>query len=420
MAANYLITGYWGEPHVTAENDRGINAAIFGAGRFVLPVGEQFKAEYIGNNTVRIYDGKLIDNGAFAGIPAGEYVDLLIPEAGQGMNRNDLIVFQYSQDGSTLIESGVFMVLSGTETSGEATDPELSQQDILTNEATLDQMALWRVPVSSTVISDPVQLFDVHGLTNVDNTPDFEKYVAYAQRAGTADKAKYGLTIRFNGGRTTNTDMWEYDGSTSRTVNITPEKIGAVPNDHCKVASLDEVTAPGWYRKYFTAEEMPDGAVYGNWDFCVSTFNDSNTFEIVMAVNNDYVDYTKAVHIRRKKENGVWLDWEWENPFLDIDIEYRTTERFLGKPVYVKSVRIESIAANSGESRGISYGATRVLRAYASGKPTTPNTPYVTAPVNNDTEGFYCWGYMNDDIALVHAKSICAMSDVVCTVYYTK
>ena len=161
MAENYLITGYWGVPHVTSENDRGINAAIFGAGRFVLPVGEQFRAEYIGNNTVRIYDGKLIDNGAVAGIPAGEYVDLLIHEAGQGMTRNDLIVFQYAQDPSTLIESGVFMVLSGEETSGTATDPALTQEDLLTNEATLDQMALWRVPVSGTVISTPVQLFGV-------------------------------------------------------------------------------------------------------------------------------------------------------------------------------------------------------------------------------------------------------------------
>lgn len=162
MADNYLITGYWGKPHVTSENDRGINAAIFGAGRFVLPVGEQFMAEYIGNNTVRIYDGKLIDNGAAAGITAGEYIDLLIPEAGQGMNRNDLIVFQYSQDTSTLIESGVFMVLSGEETSGTATDPALSQQDLLSNKATLDQMALWRVSVSGTVISAPVQLFEVY------------------------------------------------------------------------------------------------------------------------------------------------------------------------------------------------------------------------------------------------------------------
>lgn len=159
MADNYLITGYWGEPHVTAENDRGINAAMFGTGRFVLPVGEQFKAEYIGNNTIRMYDGKLIDNGAAAGIPAGEYVDLLIASASQGMKRNDLIVFQYSQDASTLIESGIFTVIQGTETSGTASDPVLTQEDLLSGEAVFDQMALWRVSVSSTTISSPVKVF---------------------------------------------------------------------------------------------------------------------------------------------------------------------------------------------------------------------------------------------------------------------
>lgn len=161
MADNYLITGYWGEPHVTAENDRGINAAMFGTGRFVLPVGEQFKAEYIGNNTVRMYDGKLMDNGAAAGIPVGEYVDLLIANAGQGMKRNDLIVFQYSKDASTLIESGVFTVIQGTETSGTASNPALTQEDLLSGEAAFDQMALWRVSVSGTTVAAPVKLFSV-------------------------------------------------------------------------------------------------------------------------------------------------------------------------------------------------------------------------------------------------------------------
>jgi hypothetical protein len=161
MADNYLITGYCGKPHVTAENDRGINAGIFGAGRYVLPVGKQFKAEHIGANTVRIYDGKLVDNGAAAGIPAGEYVDLVIPNASQGMNRNDLIVFQYSQDSSTLIESGTFVVVRGVETSGAAVDPELQNEDLLSDRATFDQMALWRIPVSTGTISTPVQLFEV-------------------------------------------------------------------------------------------------------------------------------------------------------------------------------------------------------------------------------------------------------------------
>ena len=161
MADNYLITGYWGEPHVTAENDRGFNAAIFGVGRFVLPVGNQFRAEYIGNNTVRVYDGKLLDNGAVAGIPAGRYIDLLIPETAQGKKRNDLIVFQYSKDVSTLVESGAFVVIKGTETSGTATDPELTQAELLTDTATFDQMALWRISISGATISDPVPVFEV-------------------------------------------------------------------------------------------------------------------------------------------------------------------------------------------------------------------------------------------------------------------
>ena len=161
MADNYLITGYCGKPHVTAENDRGINAGVFGAGRYVLPVGKQFKAEYIGANTVRLYDGKLVDNGAAAGIPAGEYIDLVVPNASQGMKRNDLIVFQYSQDSSTLIESGTFNVVRGVETSGTAADPELQYEDLLSGMATFDQMALWRIPVETSTISAPVQLFKV-------------------------------------------------------------------------------------------------------------------------------------------------------------------------------------------------------------------------------------------------------------------
>lgn len=160
--ANYLITGYHGEPHVTAENDRGINAGIFGTGKFVLPVGEQFRAEYKGNNEVRMYDGKLMNNGAAAGIPAGEYETFLIANAGAGLKRNDLIVFQYSKDPSTLIESGSFVVVQGQETSGTPTDPELMQGDLLSGNASFDQMALWRIRVEGTTINTPEKVFAEH------------------------------------------------------------------------------------------------------------------------------------------------------------------------------------------------------------------------------------------------------------------
>ncbi len=165
MSDNFLITGYHGKPHVTAENDRGINAAMFGTGRFVLPVGEQFRAEYIGNNIIRMYDGKLMDNGAAAGIPSGEYVDFVIANTGQGNNRNDLIVFQYEQDASTLIESGKFVVVQGTETMDTPSDPTLTQGDLLSDDTAFDQFALWRISINSGAIAAPTQLFTVH--TNV-------------------------------------------------------------------------------------------------------------------------------------------------------------------------------------------------------------------------------------------------------------
>ena len=39
---------------------------------------------------------------------------------------------------------------------------------------------------------------------------------------------------------------------------------------------------------------------------------------------------------RVKDTNKGWLPWEWVNPPMQLGVEYRTTERYLGKPVYVQ------------------------------------------------------------------------------------
>ena len=350
MSENYLITGYWGKPHVTSENDRGINAAIFGAGRFVLPVGEQFRAEYIGNNTVRIHDGKLIDNGAVAGIPAGEYVDLFIPEAGQGMNRNDLIIFQYSQDPSTLIESGVFMVLSGEEVSGTATDPALSQQDILSNEATLDQMALWRVPVSGTVISAPVQLFVVSknirnaGSTVVEATSDNgETYSAivpgvtelYAGLEITIVpnmvSATTAPTLNVNGlgakhvrlPVSTNTAMLAQPETESYFVDNRPVKLMYDPNFANKGAwvAVNKQRQSG-YDLYGTVPVENGGTGADNAEEARANLEVAQAIE-----SNDYPGCFYRI---------VDGKTEWSNPPLLQGVEYRTTKRYKGSAVYEK------------------------------------------------------------------------------------
>jgi len=43
----------------------------------------------------------------------------------------------------------------------------------------------------------------------------------------------------------------------------------------------------------------------------------------------------------------VFEEWEWENPPMGRDEEYRTTERHLGKPVYARHFRIDSSCINN-------------------------------------------------------------------------
>ena len=80
--------------------------------------------------------------------------------------------------------------------------------------------------------SDVAGVLKALNLDKVNNSPDSEKSVNFASEAGEARKLQYALTVRFKGGRTEGTDMWTYDGSTSRSVNITPDKIGASAEGH--------------------------------------------------------------------------------------------------------------------------------------------------------------------------------------------
>lgn len=109
-----IITGKTGSPHVTAQQDREINTAIFGDGNYVLSVGQKFEYEQPSSNTVRIKDGMLVMQGCAASIDAGGYEDLTIANGTQGMGRIDLICAKYEKESSTGNECVSLVVLKGT------------------------------------------------------------------------------------------------------------------------------------------------------------------------------------------------------------------------------------------------------------------------------------------------------------------
>lgn len=69
-------------------------------------------------------------------------------------------------------------------------------------------------------------------------------------------------------------------------------------------------------------------------------------------------DYYPAItnvtpHCVRIQSDGVWSPWEWVNPPMFLGVEYRTTERYNGKPVYSKYLSLGSWADKKTVEHGI-------------------------------------------------------------------
>lgn len=78
---------------------------------------------------------------------------------------------------------------------------------------------------------------------------------------------------------------------------------------------------------------------------------------------------THGLAIKRYKDANVWQPWEWVNPPMALGVEYRTTERYMGKPVYAQLVRFGALPNSSRKSveHGIA-GIEHVCGVYAEAK----------------------------------------------------
>lgn len=154
---NLLVTGSWGEPHVTSSQQRNFNSGILGTGQFVMR-GMGLTVEDA--NTVKLAEGFGVMNGADVEVPAGG-LTLKIDSGTQGQNRNDLVVLRYERDESGfsgIRESVTPVIVKGVPADGEASDPETITGNILEGDDTVD-MPLWRVPISGLTPGEPERLY---------------------------------------------------------------------------------------------------------------------------------------------------------------------------------------------------------------------------------------------------------------------
>lgn len=123
------------------------------------------------------------------------------------------------------------------------------------------------------------------------------------------------------------------------TAHAAPAGFGLGGNAKTLTASddLNNITACGWY----TWETNPANCIDGLPNGQMLVLNGKWGLVIQMVYT------TKGTVSQRYCYYGTWKPWEWRDPPMELGVEYRTTERYLDKPVYVKKLEVACPAANS-------------------------------------------------------------------------
>lgn len=158
-----IVTGATGTAHVTSDDDRQFNAAVFGSGDYVLPLGSKLAATLVNNNKITLSDGDVCMQGCHARINAGTSEDLTIATGTAGKKRIDIIVARYSLDTSTGFESVSLVVVKGTATSSTPSEPAINDNTSLRSGATVHDMPLYRVNINGISVESVERMFSIAG-----------------------------------------------------------------------------------------------------------------------------------------------------------------------------------------------------------------------------------------------------------------
>ena len=180
--------------------------------------------------------------------------------------------------------------------------------------------------------------------------------------------------------------------------------LGAAPKS---VSSWDEATVSGWYKG-----PAPAGFGYGTIWGRVDALKSGYIAQVI------YLDANPNCSAMRECINGTWKAWEWVNPPMLTGVEYRTTERYNGKPVYVKIVDCGKMP--SATTSTIDPGVENILyRISVEAMMYYSVDDTWTLPLNNGTHDASCW-FNNKGINVRSAQTGLSAYTCYATIKYTK
>ena len=131
--------------------------------------------------------------------------------------------------------------------------------------------------------------------------------------------------------------------------------LGTTPK---KITDWNAANLCGWYTCEIGASNSPDSN-FGWFGLTYTTGNPDIFVQDVFTLAN----INQYYHRRRLYYPGTGngTPWEWVDPPMALGVEYRTTERYQGKPVYVKLVNFGVLPNNT--SKSVAHGITGLATA---------------------------------------------------------
>lgn len=121
-----------------------------------------------------------------------------------------------------------------------------------------------------------------------------------------------------------------------------------------RISDANSITIDGKYATGDSTLNLPVNGMFGVLEVSVYR-SDKSITQLFRPGTDGWQPYSFERHCI----NGIWTEWGLVNPPMGLGVEYRTTERYLGKPVYVKLVDCGA-GPNNTEKR-IEHGASNAI-----------------------------------------------------------
>lgn len=126
--------------------------------------------------------------------------------------------------------------------------------------------------------------------------------------------------------------------------NKAPAGFGLGTSNPRHIDDANNALESGWYYLDASTLNGPESAEYSNVMLVLTRNSNPQTVQVSFNVTD------LAFELRRVCTNGVWSPWEWVNPPMQLGVEYRTVERYNGKPIYIKAVSLGLLENNTSKS----------------------------------------------------------------------